>query len=171
MKMRSAPNRGRLGQHCSEEQKRKLSISNKGKCPSEETRIKMRNSYNPELHKNRKKGITAWNKGLAGYLSGSKHYNWKGGITKIGLLIRGCFKYRQWRSDIFTRDNFTCQWCGKRGGILEVHHIKSFSSIVKENRIKTLADAESCEELWNINNGITLCHECHSKTKYKNFTS
>ncbi len=78
--------------------------------------------------------------------------------------IRTCFKYRQWRSDVFTRDNFTCKKCNKRGGDIEAHHVKPVCFIIKENNLKSLEDAESCEELWNINNGQTLCVECHRKT-------
>jgi 5-methylcytosine-specific restriction endonuclease McrA len=88
--------------------------------------------------------------------------SWKGGITPLIVKIRGCFLYRQWRSDIFTRDSFLCQECGKNGGI-EAHHIKPFSTIIEENKIKTFSEAESCEELWNINNGVTLCIGCHDK--------
>ncbi len=98
--------------------------------------------------------------------SGKNHPNWKGGVTKLVEKIRKHFKYRQWRSDIFTRDNYTCQNCGdKRGGNLEAHHIKSFSEILDEYKIKTVQGALNCEELWNINNGRTLCKKCHNKTK------
>ena len=107
-------------------------------------------------------------KKIKGIFSGNKHWNWKGGITKINRLIRNSFKYRQWRSDVFTRDNFTCQECGKRGGRLEAHHIKEFSKIIQEYNIKTIEDSENCEELWNINNGQTLCSNCHNKTKNGN---
>jgi len=84
--------------------------------------------------------------------------------------IRKSFKYRQWRSDIFTRDSFTCQDCGLHSGLgktvyLEAHHIKQFSKIIEENNIKILEQALNCEELWNINNGRTLCKKCHNKTK------
>jgi hypothetical protein len=96
--------------------------------------------------------------------SGSKHWNWKGGLTPLMCIIRRCFKYRQWRSDIFTRDNFTCQICTKRGGWIEADHIEKFSVIFYRNKIKTLQEALDCEELWNINNGRTLCRECHKKT-------
>ena len=93
---------------------------------------------------------------------GEEHYNWKGGITELTKQIRHCFKYRQWRSDIFTRDDFTCQKCSKRGGWIEVdHYPKQFSIILNENNIKTLNQALDCEELWNINNGRTLCKKCH----------
>jgi hypothetical protein len=97
--------------------------------------------------------------------SGDKSHFWKGGITELSKLIRQCYKYRQWRSDVFTRDDYTCQWCGVRGSV-EIHpdHIKTFSSILKENNIKSLGEAILCEELWNINNGRTLCIKCHKKT-------
>ena len=97
---------------------------------------------------------------------GEKGSNWKGGRTKLGGIIRKCFKYRQWRSDVFTRDNFTCILCGKKGGWLEVdHYPKKFSKILDEYQIKSLEEALNCEELWNINNGRTLCLKCHNKTK------
>lgn len=94
---------------------------------------------------------------------GNKNHQWKGGITPLVQQIRHCFKYRQWISDIFTRDDYTCQKCWARGGRLNAHHIKEFNIIFKENQIKTLEEALLCEELWNINNGITFCKECHDK--------
>jgi hypothetical protein len=98
---------------------------------------------------------------------GKNHPNWKGGITPLTKNIRHCFKYRQWISDVFTRDDFTCQDCNIKGGFLHAHHIKQFSIILKENSIKTLEEALNCEELWNINNGITLCKKCHKNYKVK----
>jgi len=93
---------------------------------------------------------------------------WKGGITPLLQQIRHNFKYRQWRSDVFTRDNFTCQDCGDdKGGNLEAHHKKTLSSILQYYEITTLEGAMSCEELWNINNGITLCKDCHKKLHKK----
>jgi len=94
---------------------------------------------------------------------GKENSHWKGGITPLQLLIRNSFKYRQWRSDIFTCDDFTCQICGQIGGRLHAHHIKSFSSILQFYEITTLEEALECEELWNINNGITFCKKCHKK--------
>ena len=93
--------------------------------------------------------------------------NWKGGITLLRHSIRTNFKSRQWRSDVFTRDNFTCQECGQIGGRLNAHHRKSFSSILQYYEITTLEEALECEELWNINNGITLCKKCHKKLHKK----
>lgn len=106
---------------------------------------------------------------LVGKYKGEKHHFWKGGISGLRDLIRHSFKYRQWRSDVFTRDDFTCQICGVRSGNgkrvdLNVDHIKLFAQIIQENNIKTVDEANDCEELWNINNGRTLCQECHRKT-------
>ena len=160
---------------------RKLAKSNKGMFKkghklSEKTRKKMgkarknewktgkRKGYKHSKKHNRKKGrivSKATRKKVSKSLTGSKHFNWKGGLTPLMERIRKCFKYRQWRSDVFTRDDFTCQDCGERGGYLEAHHIDPFAKIIRRNKIKTLEQALACEELWNINNGETLCKECH----------
>lgn len=109
----------------------------------------------------RKPGGTSWTKGMFGI----DHPCYKE-IKKAPFykLIRRTYKYRQWRSDIFTRDNFTCQGCGLKGVYLEAHHIKRFIDIIEEYKIETLEEAFNCEELWNMNNGITLCNECHRQT-------
>jgi hypothetical protein len=55
-----------------------------------------------------------------------------------------------WRLAVYQKDNYTCQKCGQCGGKLEAHHIKGYFE---------------CPELrFDINNGITLCKECHKKT-------
>ena len=71
------------------------------------------------------------------------HHLYKGGITSLMIQIRGCFQYRLWRSDVYQKDNFTCQKCGVRSGngkhvYLEAHHLKEFSKIIEENNIKIL---------------------------------
>ena len=55
----------------------------------------------------------------------------------------------------------------KKGGNINAHHLKQFALIMKENNIETFEQAMRCEELWNINNGITLCEECHKFKKDK----
>lgn len=137
----------------------------------------MSDKQKEQISKSRK-GSTPWNKGktniyseetkkrisnsLRGKMVGDKSPNWKGGVTILVEFLRRCFEYRQWRSDVFTRDNFTCQECGDAtGGNLNAHHIKYFSHILEEYKIETKEEALNCKELWNINNGITLCDICH----------
>jgi hypothetical protein len=84
--------------------------------------------------------------------------------TKLYEQIRMLPIYIHWRLKVFIRDNFTCQGCRRIGGELQAHHIKSFSDILKDNNIKTIKEALLCEELWDINNGVTLCIDCHKET-------
>jgi len=115
-----------------------------------------------------KKGQIPWNKGLKGFMAGEKNPSWKGGITPLVNQIRNHFKSRQWRCDVFERDNYTCQLCNQKGKYLEAdHYPKRFSKILEEYNIRTLKEALNCEELWNINNGRTLCLKCHNSTKGK----
>ena len=107
-------------------------------------------------------------KSLIGRNRGKKSSNWKGGISSLNKLIRACYKYRQWHYDVLTRDNYICQKCLRRGGKLHIdHYPKMFRSIIHEYNIKTLKQALDCEELWNINNGRTLCKECHFKETWE----
>lgn len=110
-------------------------------------------------------GKTPWNKDKPLIqIQGANHWNWRGGITSLNLQIRGALASEEWRKAVFERDNYTCIECGKTKIFLEADHIKPFALIVAENNIKTLKEALSCEELWDINNGRTLCRECHRKT-------
>lgn len=163
--------------------------------------ITRRKNGNADPWNKGKKGVqVAWNKGLTkedhksisnmGFRKGHKdftskearlqaskkrrgenHHNWKGGITPIVMKIRNCLEYRQWRSDIFTRDDFTCQECYVRGVVLNAHHIKKFCEIMEENNIQSFEEALECEELWNLNNGVTLCLGCHNLTKRVQYTA
>ena len=92
---------------------------------------------------------------------GEKNGSWAGGVTKVQELIRKSDKYLEWRKRVFERDNYTCVVTGQKGGNLCVDHIKPFSVIIRENRIKTLEDAYGCIELWDIKNGRTLSEKYH----------
>lgn len=91
--------------------------------------------------------------------------NWQGGRTKLSIAIRRSLSYRIWRDAVYRRDFWTCQNCHKKNGVqIHAHHLKSFSKILHENKIKTLEQAEGCEELWDTWNGQTLCEGCHKET-------
>lgn len=85
-------------------------------------------------------------------------------VTPIQNSIRRSREYRNWRTKIFERDNYTCQFCKIVGGALNADHIKPFAIIFYENNIKTLQNAYDCKELWNMNNARTLCVDCHKTT-------
>jgi len=93
---------------------------------------------------------------------GKNNWNWKGGITPLKIIIWKLLKSKAWRLSIFERDKFTCQMpgCNKTTSVLNAHHIIMFSEILKRRE-----QALNCEELWNINNGITLCEKCHKKIR------
>ncbi len=127
---------------------------------SEETKRKM---IGKKLSKEIKEKISKtllgnipWNKGkpnLGG--RGENCHLWKGGITPINRKIRQSLEYKLWRESVFKRDNFTCIWCGARNGngkkiILNADHIKPFA-LFPELRFA-------------IDNGRTLCVDCHRKT-------
>lgn len=58
---------------------------------------------------------------------------------------RNSYSYRKWRAAVIARDK-VCQSCGSTKN-LEAHHIKPF--------------ATHPELRLDVNNGITLCRECH----------
>lgn len=80
--------------------------------------------------------------------------NWKGGTSLTRKRAVVAFALKEWRIALFIRDNHTCQQCGCRQD-LHAHHIKHF--------------ADYPEERFNVDNGITLCIDCHGKIHNKNF--
>lgn len=96
--------------------------------------------------------------------SGERHYWWLGGITPLRMQIHHMKEYSEWRRLCFVRDEYRCIFCGYTGNKLEVDHIKPFSYIRYKNNIKSVDDARKCDELWDTNNGRTLCRDCHRKT-------
>lgn len=149
--------------------------------------LKLRKKFNPEkgisVTKNTgkthfKKGMTPWNKGNHTYCIGSKNPSWRGGITPLIMAIRSIAKYGIWRMQIFKRDGFRCTECFKKAsGKLEAHHTKSFKKIFDEflinyNQFSPIEDKDTLVRLslnyndfWDINNGTTLCEDCHNLTK------
>jgi endogenous inhibitor of DNA gyrase (YacG/DUF329 family) len=95
------------------------------------------------------------------YYVGERANVWKGGVSLLGARIRMTIPGKEWITAIFERDNYICQECGNIGGYLNAHHIIPFSELLNKNHITSVEEAILCEELWNIDNGITLCKECH----------
>ena len=107
----------------------------KGKKLSEDHKKKL-----SEAHK----GKIAWNKGKKSIQTGSKHWNWKGGIWPRSNKT---VEYKTWRQAVYERDNYTCVSCGGGNGILEANHIFPW--------------AKYPQSRFEVNNGITLCNSCH----------
>lgn len=155
----------------SEAAKEKLRKIHKGKHHSPRTEFKkgqIAPMKGKKLSNERKKQMSIIMKGK---FIGEKSPLWKGGISKLNNLIRCMPEYKQWKSDVLKRDNWTCQTCGKRGCILEVHHSYELFKIIKEEKINTIIDARNCNKIWDINNGVTLCQECHNLTKKRGYIS
>lgn len=87
-------------------------------------------------------------------VAGDKNVNWKGG-KKYSLYVseRKSVKFRQWRKEVLIRDGFKCALCQKTGGELHAHHIKTFYLHI--------------EIRFDVNNGITLCKDCHFSVNNK----
>ena len=97
-------------------------------------------------------GVTPWNKGLKGFLAGETHYNWKGGISSVSHKLRTSRTWKEWRTKVFNRDDYTCQKCKRKGGFLHPHHLKSVKECIATNNI---------DLVFEVDNGQTLCKECH----------
>ena len=131
------------------ETRKKMSEARKGK-PSPNKGKK----YPPEIAAKLRKfpmGNIPWNKGKKHpAVSGEKHHLWKGGRSKGYKTGYGSAEYKRWRTEVFLRDDFTCQDCKITGVYITAHHIKAF--------------AHYPDLRFDIDNGKTLCEECHSKT-------
>ena len=119
----------------------------KGKHHSINSKIK--------ISKNNRSGELKTKIKISAFQQGITVEDWKGFITKKDFIERKSKIYQEWRMKVFLRDNFTCQFCGKRGVYLEAHHIKSF--------------AEYPELRYEINNGVALCRKCHDLTKRRKY--
>ena len=124
---------------------------NKGKKLNDETKKRISQARKGKnLGNTFRKGFASWNKGKKyPQVSGENHWNWKGGWTRSKNAYNS-FEYRSWRMAVFTRDEFRCQGCGIVGTYITAHHIKSWAKYPKLR--------------FEVNNGVTLCEECHKAT-------
>lgn len=95
-------------------------------------------------------GKPAWNKGKPStYCGAEKHWNWQGGKTTQREKARKSIAYKEWRSAVYARDNYSCIECGTKGTI-QADHIKPW--------------AKHPDLRYDVDNGRTLCILCHTKT-------
>jgi 5-methylcytosine-specific restriction endonuclease McrA len=78
---------------------------------------------------------------------GSQHPNFKGNAPRDNAA------YAEWRGRILTRDGRACAECGSRD-MLQAHHVKPFSTHPELGLV--------------LDNGITLCLDCH-RTRHDNY--
>lgn len=88
------------------------------------------------------------------FCSGENHHAWNNTLTEEERIFnRRTPGYIDFIKTVLSRDNYTCQCCGKKSTEdLEVHHLNGYNWCVNERT--------------DPNNGITLCEVCH-----KNFHS
>lgn len=98
------------------------------------------------IHTGRKNSL-ATRKKMSDSARGKKNHNYINGSSKCREKLYESIFYKDWRRSVFERDNYTCQECFKRGGFLQAHHIKRWSLFPNLR--------------FDINNGKTLCRECH----------
>ncbi|MFA5048560.1 MAG: hypothetical protein WC516_06065 [Patescibacteria group bacterium] len=103
---------------------------------------------------------------------GSKNPNYKDGRTPLIRMIYQSKEYKAWRYKIYKRDHWTCQECGYKGQKIEAHHNKihfvQIYELFKKSCSKvTLPNALNFSLFWDIDNGITLCKDCHLKKHKK----
>lgn len=130
------------------------------RCNTGRTHIQKGQRISPETEF--KPGQKSWLKGKKNpHFTGPNNPKWKGGITPEHLKVRWSVEMKNFRDEIFKRDNYTCKFCGRHRKVgdrvvLNAHHIKSFA-VHKELR-------------FDKDNVITLCRECHWKTHSKTTT-
>lgn len=88
------------------------------------------------------------------YRVGENAPAWKDGKSLERERLRLGPEIKIWRKAVFSRDNHTCQQCGVNKE-LQAHHIKEWA---------THPDLR-----FDINNGVTLCIDCHGLIHDRNF--
>lgn len=164
------------GKKFSEEHIKNLSLSHKGKMPSniemlrtynigrklsEQTIEKIKQSNLGKKHNISKEGLErmriknydVWNKGMKGYNAGENNPRW----VKDRSMLKKCDRqsgsaYTFWRMEVYKRDNFRCKMSnGECSSKIEAHHILTWK--------------ESPELRYEISNGITLCTKHHPRQR------
>jgi len=176
------------GKHYSDEQMKKMNLSGleKGRClrkgktfpefsGENHPNWKPKTSFNCPVCKKemilspwelRRKYCSLRCRGLDKRGEKSPVFKGENASTKLRQRIMQMAEYTEWRLSCFRRDGFICRECkNPKSRPFEIHHIKSYAEIKKQYGFKTPEDARKCKELWDTNNGMTLCRSCHRMTK------
>jgi len=122
----------------SAESKRKRSASIKAWCAANPDKVQERGAKN----------------------RGPNNYRWNGGSSRLNTAIRRLTENRKWMDAIKARDGH-CTRCGSEQA-LESHHKTGLAALIERLGIASREDArQHAAELWNLDNGITLCQPCH----------
>lgn len=170
--------KSRIGKPQSEETKKKISLSNKGKVRTDKQRKNISEAaknreWKPDEEYKKKMSRIAKERGYGKWLTGKKRPlwvreklslakkgdkapNWKGGISPENQIIRGSLKYQVWRSSVFGRDGYKCQRCGAKSGWSKQLKMRTK---IHAHHVKPFS--EYPELRFDVNNGITLCIPCH----------
>ena len=128
-------NKSRTGIPLSEDTKKKISESMKGK----------QNSLGRKHPLEFRQYLSAL------WTNNPKHNHWIDGKSDERTTQRrvdmGRLQYRLWREEVFRRDNWMCIHCGIRGGKLQADHIQLYSTYPNLR--------------YEVSNGRTLCVSCH----------
>ena len=85
------------------------------------------------------------------FMSGENSPLWKGGLRYDRKEEYKGDEYKLWRKSVFERDGYRCLICGKVGGRLNAHHIRSWKDFP--------------ELRFDVDNGMTMCQSCHYLVK------
>jgi hypothetical protein len=153
-------NRQRLYKPLTEIQKDQLRKANTGKHHTAEQNLKVSIAL-----KGKPKNLTVEQRlRLSTRMRGNKTVFYIDGRSKLIKTIRNSCLYKLWRRMVYERDNYICQACEQRGGSLHPHHKIPFILLLRQYNITSVEQAFNCEPIWDVNNGLTLCHDCHKKT-------
>lgn len=82
------------------------------------------------------------------YIRGKRNPKYNSNITDDERIKkRNTFEYNEWQFSVKERDGFQCQVCGYKGNKLVSHHYYSYTAYP--------------EIMYDKNNGICLCINCH----------
>jgi hypothetical protein len=101
-------------------------------------------------------------------ITGNRSYMWQGEKAKYNLRFRDAlsntYLYRHWRNEIKKRDG-KCVNCGENKPRMHVHHIYPLASIIRDEKwvYERWTDLYKSpnSKLWDIDNGVTICEDCH----------